>query len=234
MALKSRTSFPPNGFTFYQAETGWTSPPHIGFGPTVDAIIEHRKSNPRFNLPTDRATVEMELDGYTEQRLRATYGEAANEWVVGGPPPTVFTRPLPPSLRAEGQRVAAGVVHKAVAGVGLLVSWLGDGLKPVEQGVANARAETCVKCPLNQKPTTLQTAYGTVANGLHLLMEAKADMKLSTPFDDRLETCAACDCRNALKIWTPIRHEKKYTTPAIMAALDPNCWVKRELENLST
>lgn len=229
MALKSRTNFPPGGFVLYQAETGWSSPPHIGFNPTVDAIIAHRRANPRFNLPTDRATVDAELDNYTTARLQSTYGEGANEWITGGPPPTFTTPHRPPQRAARGPSLAVAGVNKVVAGVGLLVSWLGDGLKPVEQGLANQRAETCSKCPLNKKPTVLQSAYGSVANGLHLLMEAKADMKLTTPFDEQLETCAACDCRNSLKIWTPIAHEKKYTTPQIMAALDANCWLRKEL-----
>lgn len=225
--LKSRNNFVPGGFQFYQPETGWTSPPHIGFEPTVEEIRKHRLANPRFKLATDLDAIRNELDQYTEARLRSQYGDMASEWVTGGPPPEVFIPPRPLPRREAGPRSAA-VAHKAVAGVGLLVSWLGDGLKPVEQGVANSRAETCLKCPLNQKPNLLQSAYGSVANGLHLLMEAKADMKLSTPFDDQLETCAACDCRNSLKIWTPIVHEKKFTTPEIFAALHESCWVRKE------
>lgn len=228
--LKSRNNFPPGGFVFYQAETGWTSPPHIGFEPTVEEIRKHRLANSRFKLATDADAIRAELDGYTSARLISVYGDGASEWVIGGAAPPVFTPPRPLPRREVGPRNVAGV-HKAVAGVGLLVSWLGDGLKPVEQGVANIRAETCLKCPLNQKPNLLQSAYGSVANGLHLLMEAKAEMKLSTPFDDRLETCAACDCRNSLKIWTPISHEKKFTSPEIFAALDPGCWVRKEWDS---
>lgn len=225
--LKSRTSFPPGSFQFYQAETGWTSTPHIGFGPTVDEIIKHRQANPRFKLPTDRATVEIELDNYTSARLQSQYGDGASEWLTGGAPPAVFTRPSPRSRAVVGEAVAAR--SKAVAGVGLLVDWLGSGMVPVEQGLANARAEVCISCQFNQKPDALQAVYGVVANGLHLLMEAREQMKLSTPFDERLFTCGLCSCDLKLKSWAPIKHIKSNTPESVFNSLPDWCWIKKEL-----
>ena len=140
MPLKSRNEFPPGGWPFYQAETGWTSPPHIGFSATVDAIISHRQSNPRFKLATDRGAVETELENYTIARLRSQYGDKANQWIVGDGPPASFTS-APLRRRAVGAVDAAkSVVHKTVAGIGLIMDFIGPTLKPVDRARAEKRA----------------------------------------------------------------------------------------------
>lgn len=220
MALKSRTSFPPGAFIFYQPETGWTSPPHIGFSPTVDAIIAHRKANPRFKLSLDRATVESELDGYTSARLQSTYGDAANEWISGAAAPPVFTRPRP-SPRVE--RGAVAVVNKAVAGIGLLIDFLGPKLTPVNNALASRRGEICAGCKLNQPGTALEEAGG---KALHLLLEYKADKRLNTIWDDRLLYCSVCSCNLKLKVHVPLDYVISKTTPEQMEKLDPRCWIK--------
>lgn len=227
--LKSRTSFPPGGFVLYQAETGWTSPAHIGFSPTVDAIIEHRRANPRFNLPTDRATVEVELDNFTTARLQSTYGEGANEWITGGPPPTFFTPRHQPRQRVVAREVAA--VSKVVAGIGLLVDFLGPKLKPVERGLAEQRAAICVTCPQNQPGTAFEQAGG---KALHLLLEYKADQKLETIHDDKLLYCMACQCNLRLKPHVELEYILSKTTPEQMAAFDKRCWVLRRDGTVST
>src|SRR5688572_2082313 len=223
MPLKSRTSFPPNGWIFYQPETGWTSPKHIGFGPTVDAIIEHRRANPRFNLSTDRATVEAELDGYTSARLQSQYGDGASEWLTGGPAPPVFTLPsrLPRGGRVEG--AAASVAHKAVAGIGLLLDFLGPKLTPVERPLAENRGSICAGCKLNQPGTAFEQAGG---KALHLLLEYKADKRLETIWDDRLLYCSICACNLKLKVHVPLDYAASKLTPEQSVALDPKCWIR--------
>lgn len=231
MALKSRNAFPPSGWMYYQPETNWQSNPHVGFNDVVQQIIDHRKANPRFNLSTDVGTVERELEQYTEARLRSQFGDAANEYLAGPPgAPPSFT---PPRLRRHQDGVVAGGVAKAQrirAGIGLMLDWLGDSLKPVEQGLANSRAAVCLNCPFNKRVGALQSVtIGVVADGVHKLMEEKSEMKLATPDDSQLHTCSLCDCVLTLKVWTPTEHVKKHTDDALKNSLPDHCWVKKEI-----
>lgn len=236
MALKSRNAFPPSGWAYYQPETNWQSNPNVGFSDVVQQIIEHRKANPRFNLSTDVGTVERELEQYTEARLRSQYGDAANEYLInsGGSPPS-FTPPRLRHHQAGAVAVVGEKVSRVSAGIGLMIDWLGDGLKPVEQERANHRAQACVNCQFNQRVSVLQkVTIGTVADGVHKLMEEKAEMKLATPDDQRLFTCALCDCVLSLKVWTPTEHVKKHTDEKLFQTLPAHCWVRREIEMIST
>lgn len=227
--LKSKSMMPPGGWEFYQAEMNWTlpNPLYTGFDQAVAAIVNIRQANPRFNLPTDFGTVAAELEAHTEARLRSLYGDRAKEWITGEPAGGPPVNPLWAPKRSAGAGVAAGnaEVKKAVAGVALITEWLGAGLKPVAKGEANKRAAICVECPKNVAGNLLQKAYGAVADGLHLLMQAKSDLKLATPHDDKLHTCSACDCRLTLKVWTPAKHIKENTSAAVLADLDPKCWI---------
>lgn len=230
MPLKNYHDVVPYGFVYFQAETGWTSPQFIGFTQAVQEIIKHRKANTRFNLATDEATVGRELEIYTEARLRSMPG--GDQWLAAGPaesPPANFLpRRLPRQRSPDAAGGANPPVKKVVAGIALISDWLGSGLKPVEQAVADRRASICARCILNQKP--VEPITSVMADGLHLLMEAKAHMKLSTPHDALLETCTACLCRNSLKVWTPTEHVKAHTTPEIFAALADPCWIRDELK----
>lgn len=219
--LKSRNIFPPGGFKFHQAQTGWDAPGGIGFNATVAAIIQHRKANPRFNLPTDRVTVETELESVTEARIRSMPGASTYlvDGVVGEIP-----KPLPPRPRAVAPAAGANVK----AGIGLLVEWIGEDLKPVSIEMATRRASVCAGCPLNQKPSLVQRAYGAVADGLHKLMEAKAEMKLRTPHDAALHTCSACDCKLDLKVFVPIKHVMAHTSDTVRGKLYDGCWILAE------
>lgn len=229
MPLKSRNVFPPGSWLFYQPETGWSSNPNVGFNDVVQQIIDHRKANPRFNLQTDRAQVEQELENYTIARLRSQYGDRAKEWMTMAPgdTPPSFT---PPRLRRQQDgAVAAGVgkVKRVSAGIGLMLDWLGSGLKPVDQETANSRAHICLNCRFNQ-PTSLvqRVTLGTVADGIHKLMEEKSEMKLATPDDAKLRTCSLCDCVLALKVWTPMDHVRAHTDEKLKSELPDHCWVK--------
>jgi hypothetical protein len=229
MALKNRQLFVPNGFQFYQPHTGWSTPPHLSFTDTVNQIIAHRQANPRFNLPTDRASVETDLDNYTCTRLREAYGDAAREWVVldasGGSSP-----PFTPHLRSS---LSAGAVadkaKKAVAGVGVIMDWLGSGLTPVAQKLANQRAAVCVKCEFNQEPTGVQAAYEKVGDVIKMLMNTREEMNLATPQDAELKTCVQCDCTLKLKVWAPMDHIKAHTSPKVQLSLPAPCWIRKEI-----
>jgi hypothetical protein len=229
MALRNRQNFPPNGYSFFQPQTGWSAPPHLSFTDTVNQIIAHRQANPRFGLPTDRGSVEMDLDNYTCTRLREQYGDAAREWVIldsagGVAPPFFQPRPRQSGVGAAAVGAKTTTLEKAKAGVGLIIEWLGDGLTPVDTKTANDRALICSACEFNREPSGLQAAYEKVADGLKLLMNSKEEMKLATNYDDQLKTCQQCDCSLKLKVWAPMDHVKNHTSEKVMASLPVFCW----------
>lgn len=230
--LKSRTSFPPLGFQFYEARTGWTSSPHIGFDPTALEMQQHRLANkglPNTDWVTDLDSIRAELDAYTTARLLSQYGDGASEWITGGPPPTFFTPRHQPRQRVVAREVAA--VSKVVAGIGLLVDFLGPKLKPVERGLAEQRASICLTCPKNQPGTAFEQAGG---KALHLLLEYKADQKLETIHDDKLLYCMACGCNLRLKPHVDLEYTLSKTTPEQMAAFDKRCWILSRDGTVST
>jgi hypothetical protein len=226
--LRSKQHFVPGGWTFYQAEMNWTAPENLGFDQVVDAIVRIRQANPRFKLPTDRAAVSVELENYTERRLRETYGDKADQWLIGAPATVSAVNPLWRPLRQRAVDAVAAVnaeVKKAVAGVGLITEWLGSGLKPCSAEEAQKRAAICQRCKKNENPNTLQSAYGVVADGLHLLMQAKSDLKLATQYDSDLHSCKVCDCDLKLKVWAPGEHVLAHTSEEVRKNLDPDCWI---------
>lgn len=230
MPLKSRNMFPPNGWAYYQPETNWQSNPNVGFSDVVQQIIEHRKANPRFNLSTDVGTVERELEQYTEARLRSQFGDGASEYLINsGSPPPSFT---PPRLRRHQAGAVAGVgakVERIRAGIGLMIDWLGDGLKSVDQERANQRATVCATCEFNQRATLLeQLTTNPAAAGIKSLLEERVEMKLSTPHDEGLQMCKKCDCVLKLKVFTPFKHVLEHTSKEVMDSLPSFCWIKSE------
>jgi hypothetical protein len=224
MALKSRNTFPPiqNGFQFFQPETGWSSTAHIGFDPTVTEIINHRLANPRFSLPTDRATVEIELENYVSAKLLAIPGGDA--YLIG--PAT--TAP-PPQVPRRNRAVAAGVekAQNLVAGIGLWAEFFGD--SPVAQPLAERRASICAGCPENTAPETLFAHFTeNAAKEIAAIFGALKQRSLHTNFDDKLGYCKACDCPNKSNIFVPLELKLKKIKPEAKAKLHPGCWLLAE------
>lgn len=223
MALKSRNHFCPGGFLFFQPETNWRAPEYLSFSDTVNAIVAHRQANARFNLATDRAAVENELDVYNSARLKAMKGGEA--YITSDTAPAPFH--FPPRRRSQGGAVAA--VKRVVAGASLLVDWLGEGGEAIEVPIAHHRAAICAGCSYNQEPNAGQSLLGAIAEGFKLLIDAKNEMELSTPRDADLKTCQICDCKLSLKVWAPLHHVKARTRPEVFEKLPPHCWIKIEL-----
>lgn len=223
--LRNRNNFPPGGFPYFQAETGWSATLYIGFDAVVSEIISHRRANPRFKLPTDRATVEHTLEQYTVARLQSIPGGQA--YLIEGspaPPPGSFT---PPPQRRPPAAAVANKVDQIKTGVGTLMSWLGSGLKPVDQATAERRAKICTTCPLNQPSGTFSLSPA-IGEAVKLMMQARAELRLSTSHDAKLETCEACLCHLKTKVFVPIEYVWKNMKPEVAAALDPGCWILSE------
>lgn len=70
--LITTTKFPPQGWVYYQPETGWRTPAPLetGFAATRDQIIAMRSKNPAFPLSTKPEIVEWELENFTCLRLK--------------------------------------------------------------------------------------------------------------------------------------------------------------------
>lgn len=223
MPLKNHRTFPPNGFSYFQAATGWSARPGATFDEVVTELIAHRAANPRFNLPLDRETVSAELDEYTCIRI------ANNpEYCMGGIIPKA---PLPPPWPARaagklGVAVAAG--SKVIAGVGVLLDWLGEGAKPVDAGLAETRARICSDCPQNQPGDLTSFFTAPASDMIRKQIEMKYEMKLETPFDSKLGVCRICACPLRTKTWTPIEHVLKHLKPELKTQLPDFCWMIKE------
>lgn len=212
----------PNGYPFYQPEMNWNAPPYLGFDQVVDQLITVRAANPRFKLPTDRASVERDVEQYAEQHLRSTYGEKAKQWLVGEPGPYANPMYQPPRERA-GEAVARSA--KAKVGIRLVMDFLGPSLKPVPHELAEQRASVCVTCPQNKPGSLISHTGGLV---LKMLLQARSDLKLETSHDANLHDCHACDCNLHLKPHVSIDYILSKTPPDVMAKLDPKCWILSE------
>lgn len=226
MKLKSRRVFAPGGWRFFQPETGWSPDGGLTFEQTVQAIINHRRANPRFNLPTEQQAVENELDLYTCLRIAGD-----PNWCEGGDLPG----PKSPGLSSPRQwtgRSAAVVVAGAkalVSGINILIDWLGSGGVPVDKELAEQRAEICAGCPQNTKEGVAMSWFTQPASELiRKQLEIRKELTLATAYDDKLGVCAACYCPLKLKTWTPLSHILEHLKPEQSAALDARCWINHE------
>ncbi len=221
----NRHTTPPGGWVFRQPETNWVAPTPIGstFSQTVMLIIAMRKKNPaitaKHKLATNVEAVGTELEKYNRKRL--------------GLPETAQV-PFSEPRRSHAGKVAdaAGVsrmdgmagLKRAAAGTAVVVDWLTSGGNPVSQELANKRAAICAECPKNVPGAWYTTAPAQL---IKETLEARKDLKLETPFDDRLKSCDVCRCLMRLKVWTPLEHIVGRTKAEVMAEFPAHCWIAR-------
>lgn len=217
----SRSEFPNGGWQFVQPQFNWEAPRPKSdtFGQTVAEIIKVRLRNPaitaKHNLSTDPETVGMELENYTRARIGL-------DVIDTSPPKTVPRMPLPHTLRG-----AVSAVVKLAQGNALLYEWIPTG-KVVVQERAEARAQTCLKCPKHGTDSWTKLITGPASNKIKYLLEKRDEMKLQTPYDKDLKVCDVCLCPMGLKIWTPIDILLAKTNPTTLAEFPPNCWIARQ------
>lgn len=226
--LKDRVNFVPGGFQVYIAETNFTSTPHIGFDATVEQVRQHRLANPRFGWATDTESIATWVDQFTEARLRSTYGNGANSYLIGasaGPPANPLWRPLRARAVDASAAVGAEQPSKVKVGVGLLMDFLGPSMKAVPASLSEKRASICVVCPANQKGD-LVTHLGGLA--LKLMLQMRSDLKLATSHDAKLHDCAVCECNLHLKPHVALDFILERTTPEQMEKFPEACWIKRK------
>lgn len=238
MPLKSRRTFPPGGFYYFQPQTQFQTTPGLTFDQAVAELIKHRLANPRFNLPTDTETVANELDEFTCVRI------AQNPNYCTGTPGTVLPFPQPPksSFRQDLGGVVAGAakyVQNTMAGIALYAEWFGSS-RPVAKEEAERRASICLSpdfkwmkdgkemtgCPRHVQGNIAQRFNAEAADEIMKIMGILKDMNLKTPHDDKLGICDACDCPMKAKVWSPVYLILKHLRPEAKARLWEKCWIK--------
>ena len=213
-------SFPTNGgYQFRQPQFGnWTAKmAMVGEDATIKEIIQARQANAaisaKHNLSTDYETVKRELREFQEAR--------------GALPRTVAPNPFQSGSSRLPARVLAAAAHvkRAAQGTAVILDWLTSGGKPVAQELADSRAKICTACPKNVPGDWYTTAPAEL---IRSTLSARSDLKLKTPFDDKLQSCEICRCLLPLKIWCPLDHILKGTKPEIMGEFPGACWIKNQ------
>lgn len=184
----------------------------VGFDASVQAIRKHRLANPaitaKHSLTTDPAAIGDELETYTRARLGI---------------PAVPAASFRQSSHLSERVVAAAVnLKRAAQGTAVVLDWLTNGGQPVEQSLANRRAEICVACPMNEDGDWYTTAPAQL---IKATLESRKDLKLETPSTPKLKSCKVCRCLMALKVFVPLHHIVEHTKPEVMAEFPSNCWI---------
>jgi hypothetical protein len=231
ITLKDENKQIPNGYTFYQPETGWRSRPWSSLRGIAEALVAHRKANPfliqKHGWSADYHEVYKEVISYNV-RICQQMG-----WMdylhevegAGGRPANVPFLQSPKSLidRVKGN----------VAGGETLVEWLTSKEEAVPADQANSRAATCAVCPSNRKAKLGDIFTVAAAAAVMAAYELRRQWKLETPSDNEIGVCDACDCPMKLKVHVPTKWVQKRITQSQFDALDGKCWIRKEKEGLN-
>lgn len=220
MSSFSRTQFPPGGWQFHQAVTGWSAPTPIAstFDQTVRLIIQHREKNPaiciRHGLSRDPVVVGNELENFT--RLRC-----------GIPMPT----PTPPPVMMPG--LPTGVVgtvdeiKRLAFGSSILIDWEESGELQVDQNVAEERAKVCASCPANNLQRYEEWLKHPLAGMLkHRIVRITA-MHLKSQSDGKLGMCNALFAPTNILVHEPAAVLKKKIEQKGSVNVEDCCWLKK-------
>jgi len=126
-------------------------------------------------------------------------------------------------------------ISQASDATAILKDWLGEGMVPVPQEIAERRAEACVhgdsgvRCRFNKAPSWWERMLkDPIAKVIRHQIEVKNQMQVRTSKDDDLWMCEACGCATILKVHTPIKHILAHTAPDTMKKFPSHCFIKQE------
>jgi len=225
--LKSRTQFPPYGFRYINPVFGMKKDDEGSFAVICQKEMARRKANKylceKHDLGVDMASVEFDVE---QQNVARCIAHGWNDFVESEATATHYA--AEDSKKNSRFGSAVGGLKRVAAGVGVLLDWLGSGGKPVDQAVAEHRANVCATCPKNDGGPWTSYFTGKVADKIKTQLEMKNDLSLRTSQDDKLTVCSACDCPLQLKVHTPLHHVLAHTSPEVKVRLDPNCWILHE------
>lgn len=223
MPLKSITNFPPGGFTYTQPESKLKFAQLIPLPDQAKLVADHRKSNALPGATTLEA--ERDIEEWTCLRLNDD-----PEWCVTDAQKKTVLLPLVKRLGLAVQAVGESV-SRAVAGARILYEWFGEGGVPVDQVLAQKRADFCIACPQNSSE---RGPLSTLSETAHRHLEKRSEMKMWVMGEEKLGVCLVCDCPMKLKIHTPLDLITQHTTADTMRKLDnipTPCWVRDEVRN---
>lgn len=131
----------------------------------------------------------------------------------------------------HADRAEAKGLKYAFRGAEAIFEFLGPDASPVEQSVAEARADLCLSCPLNGPAKGwIQTVAKGVAVATKEYFRIKDNLKLETSLDRNLGICKACWCPIKLKVWMPIGHIIDNTAEEMLEDFHEDCWILKEME----
>lgn len=224
--LQNRNRQIPNGLKFYDANLRWSPPNNASFSVICDGLRSARLANPGITRAKGLATginqIEDEVDSYNAaicQQMGWTDFITGSAGGLQVPFPQGQSHP-PSSLASRLSNVAAGS--------SVIVEWISSGSEAVPQEQSDHRAEVCSKCPMNKKGDWSALFTIPAANAIRSAIKNKGEFGLSTPYDDQLGICEACDCCLVLKTHVPFHKFYPKMSQAAKDALDVNCWIRAE------
>ena len=199
--LIEQNTVPPDGFRYTQAETRTTirAPDYHNL---FENDKEHRKAN---NLPLGTFW-EAEVEDQLCQQLPAGFCKQS----------------VPGQVRNVFSRIGWDEV---VQGTQTIVDWATKGFAPVDQNLANTRADICSRCYFNVQIGSLCGACGHLQN-----LASKFTGGRKTTSDPFLRACSVCKCSLQVKVWTPIESINRGTKTT--SPYPEFCWIRRELATL--
>jgi hypothetical protein len=227
--LKSRDVFPPGEFQILHPEVGMREPFHGSFSEACSFEIRFRKSNPGIcqqnGWTTNAAEVAVYVDEYNALRCMAG---GWPDFVDGGNHPE-----LAYTQTAEKKSLLGNVVDKARAmraAASTYLAMFGEGGLAAQEE-ASARAAVCSICPQNDKSKTLWAWFAdSAAKDITQVIEHLKGISMTTPLDDQLGVCKACECPMKAKVWARLDHIVKHIPKDVVPKLDGECWIRAGLK----
>lgn len=106
--------------------------------------------------------------------------------------------------------------------------WLGDGGKPVEQELAQARANTCLACPMHEHKAFWELLAAPASTWAKQQIAIKNTVDLKVKREDELHVCSVCWCVLKLKVHVPLKHITSTMPEEEQARLPETCWIRKE------
>lgn len=228
--LLNRQMQTPSGLTFYQPETRWSPRQGSSFQGIVDALINHRRSQPylmqQHRWSIDPSQVANEVDAFNAAICERM---GWKNYITAPPaePPTPRFRAI--SAPAQSQlSAAAEKVKKVWQGVKSLNDWIDSGDSEVSKELSEKRAAVCLQCPMNGTEAAGQLFTKPLSEVVQKQFERLAGRKLSTSLDEKLGVCQACLCPMKLVVHIPLKHKLAHLGDETKKALHASCWVLHE------
>ena len=121
--------------------------------------------------------------------------------------------------------------RQIIKGAQTLTDWWLEGNPPVSQDHAQARANICKLCPLNQHPDLFEQFTSLALHRIRSAFALKHRMNLNLLGEDQLNICEPCGCQIQLKAWVPIEViVKDQVKPEYFNRLHESCWIRIEVK----